>query len=177
MRGRGRAARMSPAGVVFVIFLVCAAVGVVVHHSPHQRRKREQRALERQEAIERALAGQWMDAVAYHQKHSQNLGSEYARAGLAHVGLVYRSYPRRGTKAVLHWYGGDGAPQDTWFRLAWPRTGDWLLVSGGFGYGEHNHNPNTFYAYIVGVVPAGAFEAWQRQTSAGQLPVGHVQHG
>jgi hypothetical protein len=161
---------MSAGDVVSVILLVCVAVGVIVHHSPRQRRKRAQRALERQEAADRALARQWLDAVAYHQRHSQGLDPGYARAGLAHVSLVYRHYPRRGTKAVLHWYGGDGTPQDTWFRLAWPRTGDWLLVSGGFGYGEHNHNPNTFYAQIVGVVPPGAFEAWQRQAGAGQLP-------
>jgi hypothetical protein len=165
---------MSPGGVVVVILLICVAVGLVAHHSPPQRRKREQRALElarQREAIDHALARQWIDAVAYHQQYAGGDARGYTWTGLAHVGLVYRAYPHRGTKAVLHWYGGDGAPQDTWFELAWPRTGDWLLVSGGFGYGEHNRNPNTFYADIIGVVAPGAWEAWQRQQSvAGQRP-------
>jgi hypothetical protein len=153
---------------VGIALLSAAALWVAIDVSPWRRRKRqrvrEQRALElarRREAADRALAQQWMDAVAYSQRYSRWDG--YTRSGLAHVTQVYGAYPRRGTKAVLRWYGSSGAPDDAWFELAWPREGDWLMVSGGYGYGEHNRNPDTFYAFIGGVVPAGAWEAWQRQ--------------
>ena len=163
---------MSPAGLLLVILLVCVAVGLMVHHSPQQGRKRERQAFEllrRQEAFERELAQQWMEAVAYCQSH--------AHAGLAHVIHVYGAYPQRGTKAVLRWWGGDGAPQDAWFELAWPRTGDWLVVTGGAGYGRHNDNPDTFYAFIVCALPPGAWEAWQRLAAAGPLPAAASPRG
>lgn len=148
--------------VVSIAALIVAVTWLAVRMSPPRRRKRrqasEQRALEllrRQEAADRALAGQWRDALAYCQSQP--------RLGLAHITHIYGAYPHRGTKAVLRWYGSEGKPQDTWFELAWPRLGDWLVVTGSAGYGRHNDNPDTFYAFIVGVVPAGAWEAWQRQ--------------
>jgi len=160
---------MSAGGLVFLIWLGCVAVGVAVHHSPPRRRKRAQRALElrrQQEAADRVLAQRWAEAVAYHHRHVRDV--RFLQVGLAHVTYVYGSYPRRGTKAIIRWYGGNGDPQDTWFELAWPRTGDWLVISGGYRYGWHNQNPNTLYAHIIGVVPAGAREAWERQVVAGQ---------
>jgi hypothetical protein len=159
--------------VVDAVVFTGAAVWVVVYNSPQLRRRRKQRALERQEATERALARHWLDAVAYHQGQRQGDAPGCARTGLAHVTRVYGAYPRRGTKAILTWYGG--GQQDAWFELAWPRAGEWLLVAGKSGYGEHNQNPNTFYGSTIGVVPPGAFEAWRRQTAAGQLPPAPAQ--
>jgi hypothetical protein len=155
-------------GVVGCAVLAWVAVWMSPRRSRRRQQLKEQRVLEQlrqREAAENALARQWIEAVAYSQRHSRWGWDGYGYTGirLAHVTEVYGDYPRRGTKAVLRWYGGNGEPQDTWFELAWPRAGDWLLVGGRFGYGPHNDNPETFYAHILGVVPAGAWEAWQRQ--------------
>ena len=163
---------MNPADAVLALGISVAVVAwLVLRLSPWHRRRRERRALEqarRQEAAERALAQQWMEAVAYSQSYARR--EQFLQVGLAHVIMIYGAYPRRGTKAMICWYGGNGAAQDTWFELAWPRVGDWLVIAGGEGYGPHNHNPETFYAHILRVLPAGAWEAWQRQVLAGQLP-------
>jgi len=66
---------MNPADAVVTLGIDGTVVAwLVVRFSPWQRRKREQRALERirrQEAAERALAQQWLDAVAYSQSYAQ----------------------------------------------------------------------------------------------------------
>jgi len=142
--------------VVLSAVALWAAVAAAPWRRRRRQRRRERRALElrhRQEAREGWLAQQWTDALAY----CHSLPSEpYRRVGLAHVTLIYGAF-RRGTKAEIRWYGGDGAPQDTWFELAWPQLGDWLVVAGGKRYGRHNDNPETFYAHILGAVPAGAW--------------------
>ena len=61
---------------------------------------------------------------------------------LAHVTNVITTYPQRGTKAWITWYGGNTL-QDTWFEQSYPPQGSWVVVSGS------SQNPQTFYVNRV----------------------------
>lgn len=84
---------------------------------------------------------------------------------LAFVRWVYQT-PRTGSKAFIVW-DGDSFDVDTWFAGWWRMPqGVYVLVTGSYGWGPHNRNPNTFYvAKVLDVIPGAAREAYQRHRS------------
>lgn len=122
--------------LVAAAVLVVACALAVWHGRPSAVARRRRRAALRAWERDSGLAALW-----------ENLHSVCASApGLhvAHVSQVYATYRYRGSKAYITWWS-TGASQDTWFEGEWPAQGSWVVVSGGTGYGPHNHNPQVFY--------------------------------
>lgn len=85
---------------------------------------------------------------------------------LALVGGVYQP-ARRGSKAVIVWQPS-GERQDTWFWGWQAKTGVYVVIRGGTGWGPHNRNPAVMYVEhegVLDVIDPRALRSWTRRNS------------
>ncbi|MUM15613.1 hypothetical protein FZI91_09225 [Mycobacterium sp. CBMA271] len=118
--------------MLLLLALIGGAIWLVVHLSNQGSRNAQARR-----------------AIAHHQwAHAVQVCAYDPRFQLAYIAAIIESYPNKGTKAWVTWYGSN-VQQDAWIPLAWPMPGNWLVVSGSTGYGPHHDNPNTFFVEQV----------------------------
>lgn len=87
-------------------------------------------------------------------------------ASLALIEGVYQP-ARRGSKAVIVWQPS-GERQDTWFWGWQAKTGVYVVIRGGTGWGPHNRNPAVMYVEhegVLDVIDPRALRSWTRRNS------------